>query len=414
MEYAIEFNDIWKSFNRGERAAALRDAIPNVLGRLVGRTPHAADMTFQALKEVSFKVEKGAILGIIGPNGAGKTTTLKLIAGIMRPNKGSIIKKGRVSCLIAAGAGFNPQFTGRENIYLNGAIMGMAKKEIDKKFDSIIEFAGYGFSDYKKFADTPVKRYSSGMLIRLGFAIAAHLDPDILLVDEILAVGDIVFQQKCLEYMNGLKKSNATVIMVSHNLHHIKNYCDRAILLKEGRLIADGEPIDAVEILEREATKKTGWYGGLGVPQPKPTDGALLTNVKIARAREADDELQLKYQEPITAGFDYDCLDYPLDDITFSLVVYRKDVGCKCFGVFSHMGGFFPKTKKGHVEITVKNHNLTPGDLVFDIEIRSIKGSISLAVHRESKIYIKIPKDKYLRPEFCGVYQPPDISWKTD
>jgi len=410
MEYAIEFNNVRKSFKRGERAAALRDAIPNTLGRLIGRAPHAADKKFWALKDVSFKVKKGEILGIIGPNGAGKTTALRLIAGIMRPNQGSIIKRGRISCLIAAGAGFHMQFTGRENIYLNGAIMGMSKREIDKKFDSIVEFAGYGFSDYVKFVDTPVKRYSSGMFIRLGFAIAAHLEPDILLVDEILAVGDIVFQQKCLEYMNNLKKSNATVIMVSHNMRHISNYCDRAILFKEARIAAEGEPRKLVSIFEREVTKKTSWFKGEHLSKPKPGGGVILSNVKFEDLKRIEGEPQLDYGQPIVVSFDYNCLNYPLEDVSFSLVIYRKDIGCKCFGIFSHMHNCYPKTKEGHVKLTVEAHNLIPGDYIFDVEIRSLKGNTPLAAYREPEIFIR-EVNKYLIPQLCGIYQPKEVSW---
>lgn len=410
MESAIEFNGVYKSFRRGERPTLLRDALPFFLSKL--RNKHFAEhKTFWALNDVSFKVEKGETLGIIGYNGSGKTTALKLLAGIMDPNKGEISVGGRVSCLIVAGAGFHPLFTGRENIYLNGSIIGMSKKEIDKKFDSILEFAGYGLPDYKKFIDTPVKRYSSGMLIRLGFAIAVHVAPDILLVDEVLAVGDFVFQQKCFEYMNSLKKTDTTIVMVSHYMPYIINYCDRAILLKEGRIFAEGSPHRVVAVYEEEIAKEMSWISAGAVGTAKPRGGALLSNVKFEHAEPIKERLCFDYAKPIEVGFDYDCLKYPLDDITFAFTAYRRIDGCKCFTVLSHMQNFCPQRAQSRVIILIKDHNLLPGEYVFDIEVRSLKADVPLAVHRERSVVIRRLENKYMDFETCGIYQPAYVSW---
>jgi len=236
-DIALEFNDVWKKFRRGEKHNSLRDLIPAMTKKLFLGSQHEElkEQEFWALKGVSFQARRGEALGVIGPNGAGKSTILKLLSGIMRPNKGEIKVNGRLSALIEVGAGFHPDLTGRENIYLNGAILGMKKSEIDKKFDEIVDFSGV-----EEFIDTPVKRYSSGMYARLGFSVAAHVNPDILLVDEVLSVGDLQFQEKCISKMLSLKNAGIPIVFVSHNLQSIQLLCGRAILLKNGRIFKEG------------------------------------------------------------------------------------------------------------------------------------------------------------------------------
>ena len=191
---------------------------------------HKNDTIF-ALKDISFQVESGEILGVIGSNGAGKSTLLKILAQITYPSHGDIEINGRVASLLEVGTGFHPELTGRENVYLNGTILGMKKKEIDLKFNDIVEFSGV-----EKFIDTPLKRYSSGMGVRLAFSVAAHLNPEILLIDEVLAVGDVEFQKKCLGKIDKISKSGRTVIFVSHNMHAIKNLCSKTIVLENGEI----------------------------------------------------------------------------------------------------------------------------------------------------------------------------------
>src|ERR1044072_1312802 len=192
---------------------------------------------FWALRDVSFEVPRGEALGIIGQDGAGKSTILKLLYNITAPSKGRISINGRLAALIEVASGFHPDLTGRENVYLNGSLLGMNRREISRKLDSIVDFAGVS-----AFIDTPVKRYSSGMYLRLGFAIAAHLDPDILLLDEVLAVGDAEFQSRCLERVNQLRRAGTTIVFVSHNLGAIENLCDRVFLLRHGEVFRSGTP----------------------------------------------------------------------------------------------------------------------------------------------------------------------------
>ena len=212
----------------------------NMLG-LSSRSEKLRKDEFWALNDISFEVKKGETLGIIGPNGSGKTTMLKLLNGIFWPDKGKITVKGRVGALIELGAGFHPLLTGRQNVYINAAILGMKKKEVDKKFDDIVEFAGIG-----DFIETPVKFYSSGMFVRLGFAVAVYCEPDILVIDEVLAVGDIQFQIKCFRKMAYLKEMRKTIIIVTHDLRVIQRHTERVILLNKGAVYGVDVPKDAV------------------------------------------------------------------------------------------------------------------------------------------------------------------------
>jgi lipopolysaccharide transport system ATP-binding protein len=232
-----------KKFRRGEIYDSLRDLIPATVARLGRRRQTGAlrDKEFWALDDISFEVRRGEAFGIVGSNGAGKSTILKLLSGIMKPTRGSLAVRGRLSALIEVGAGFHPDLTGRENIYLNGTILGMTKEEIRRKFDDIVDFGGL-----REFIDTPVKRYSSGMYARLGFSVAAHVEPDLLIVDEVLSVGDYLFQQKCIDRMTSVLKSGTTVLFVSHNLHAVSELCQRSMLLEKGKLLACGPTNDVI------------------------------------------------------------------------------------------------------------------------------------------------------------------------
>ncbi len=209
---------------------------------LSNRKPDKTHEEFWALKDISFEIKQGKRIGIVGKNGAGKSTLLKILSRITEPTCGKVRIKGRVASLLEVGTGFHTELTGRENIYLNGAILGMTKAEIKKKFDEIV-----AFSEIEKFLDTPVKRYSSGMYVRLAFAVAAHLEPEILIVDEVLAVGDAKFQKKCLGRMEEVGKEGRTVLFVSHNMATMQQLCESAILLQNGRLIMEGMPGEVIE-----------------------------------------------------------------------------------------------------------------------------------------------------------------------
>ena len=233
---------------------SLRETIANGVGSLFkAREARAAQEEFWALKDVSFEIKQGDRVGIIGRNGAGKSTLLKVLSRITEPTDGSIRIKGRVASLLEVGTGFHPELTGRENIYLNGAILGMSKAEIQRKFDEIVTFA-----EVERFLDTPVKRYSSGMYVRLAFAVAAHLEPEVLVVDEVLAVGDAQFQKKCLSKMGEVAQGGRTVLFVSHNMAAIRALCTTALVLNKGELICAGTVADCIRSYEDYNSQERG------------------------------------------------------------------------------------------------------------------------------------------------------------
>lgn len=248
---------VYKKFQKGEYYDSLRDLVPGVCRRLFGKGSARAELRereFWALQDVSFEVKAGEAFGIIGHNGAGKSTMLKLLSGIMNPTKGALTVGGKLSALIEVGAGFHPDLTGRENIFLNGTILGMTREEIRRKFDEIVDFSGLA-----DFIDTPLKRYSSGMHARLGFSVAVHLEPDILVIDEVLSVGDYEFQRKSLARMQAAIRGGATVVFVSHNLKAVADLCNRCILLDRGRVVRSGSTSEVVRhYLESGGGDRTG------------------------------------------------------------------------------------------------------------------------------------------------------------
>lgn len=240
----IQVQDLWKRFHRGEVHDSLRDMIPSLGRRLLGRGTRRNELgegDFWALREINFEVKAGEALGVIGPNGAGKSTLLKVLNRILRPNRGGMRVEGRVGALIEVAAGFHPDLTGRENIFLQGSILGMRREEIARKFDEIVAFSGID-----KFIDTPVKRYSSGMNARLGFSIATSLEQDVLLIDEVLSVGDWRFQQQCTQRMEELVTGGAAVIFISHNHRAIGSLCDKTLLVNGGKMAAYGPSSDII------------------------------------------------------------------------------------------------------------------------------------------------------------------------
>ncbi len=247
----IEVNHITKEYRLGQ-LQSLKHSLQRAAAKLRGQPVHERPL-FKALDDVDFKVEAGEVLGIIGHNGAGKSTLLKMLAQISVPTQGSVTIRGKVAPLIEVGAGLIGDLTGRENVFLNGAILGIPKAEIKRKFDDIVAFA-----ELEEFIDTPIKRYSSGMSVRLGFAIATSVDADILIVDEVLAVGDLAFQQKCIDRMESLIKGEGrTVIIVGHNIRQLERICGRVMLLDHGRISQDGSPREVCGTFFREAQQRT-------------------------------------------------------------------------------------------------------------------------------------------------------------
>jgi lipopolysaccharide transport system ATP-binding protein len=244
MSIAIEVQGLSKRYRIGQMQAAygtLRDSMSRVAARIAGTAEPHERQEIWALRDVNFNVREGEVLGVIGRNGAGKSTLLKVLTRITAPTTGRAIIRGRVGSLLEVGTGFNPELTGRENVFLNGSILGMKRREIQRKLPDIVEFSGI-----ERFIDTPVKRYSSGMYVRLAFSVAAHLEPEILLVDEVLAVGDAEFQQRCLGRMEDFSGTGRTVLFVSHNMQTINQLCDRVIWVDGGTIVQGGEPSEVV------------------------------------------------------------------------------------------------------------------------------------------------------------------------
>jgi len=263
-----------------------------------------------ALNDVSFEAERGESLGIVGNNGAGKSTLLKLLARISAPTNGEIRIRGRLSALVEVGSGFHPDLTGRENIFLNGSMLGMTRSEIGRKVESIVEFAGVS-----EYIDVPVKRYSAGMYVRLGFSIAAHLDPDILLLDEVLAVGDIVFQAKCLNVISQLRESGRTIVLISHDLGAIQRLCDRAILLHHGKVVTTGTPANVIEHYQHMAMGNQDAYR---LDSDSHESTAWCSRISFASAVPGENP---RTGYPMIARFGF-CTKAHLENVVFTILVY--------------------------------------------------------------------------------------------
>ncbi|MEZ4866316.1 MAG: ABC transporter ATP-binding protein [Caldilineaceae bacterium] len=287
----------------------------------IGETDHGnrnGEQIF-ALQDVSFEVNQGEVLGIIGRNGAGKSTLLKILSRVTSPTSGNVKVKGRIASLLEVGTGFHPDLTGRENVYLNGAILGMRRYEIDHKFDEIVDFSGV-----EQFIDTPVKRYSSGMKVRLAFAVAAHLEPEILLVDEVLAVGDAEFQKKCLGKMGDVASEGRTVIFISHNMSSVAQLCNDCIWLERGQVVNRGIPKDVITsyLLADEPTQLSN-----GVITPEmhahEPDGLRFTHVELVDSCNQP-VINLFFGEPLHIRCSFD-LPHPLHDLRIGIALYKID-----------------------------------------------------------------------------------------
>lgn len=288
-ELAIRVEHVSKEYRLGAiGGATLKGEIQAKIAKLrhkenpnlkIGEKEHDKNERFLALNDMSFDVKKGETIGIIGRNGAGKSTILKLICRVTAPTKGNIYLNGRITSMLEVGTGFHPELTGRENVYLNGAILGMTKAEIDKKFDEIVEFSEVG-----QFIDTPVKRYSSGMKVKLAFAVASHLDSEIMIMDEVLAVGDVAFQNKCIDRMKKVaEEEGRTILYVSHNMATVKSLCNRCVVLSHGQVAFEGETDEAIAVyMADEKLDNTTFFDISGVKRhPKCSQKHLLQNLHM-------------------------------------------------------------------------------------------------------------------------------------
>jgi homopolymeric O-antigen transport system ATP-binding protein len=312
-DVVLRAEHLGKQYKIGERVPyrALRDVLGDAV-RVRGRKKrqHTHDEFVWALEDVSFEVRRGEVLGLIGANGAGKSTLLRVLSRITDPTTGQVMVRGRVGSLLEVGTGFHPELTGRENIYLNGTILGMRRYEIDQRFDDIVEFSGV-----EKFLDTPVKRYSSGMQVRLAFAVAAHLQPEILLVDEVLAVGDLEFQRKCLGKLGEVTQEGRTIIFVSHNLAAVRSLCPRSLVMQKGRVAFDGATDVAVQhYVGAGVTRGSGVVEGDALRERMTkervyADAPFFRCVRIAALDERrEPTTSFRSDEEITIAIDYECL----------------------------------------------------------------------------------------------------------
>ena len=335
---------LYKERNQSLKAALMR-----------GR--RAAYEEFWALRDVSFEIPEGITFGLIGENGSGKSSLLKTIARILRPDAGDVRTRGSLAALLELGSGFHPELSGRENVYLNGSILGMAKKEIDSRFDAIVDFAGI-----EQFIDQPVKNYSSGMYVRLGFSVAINVDPDILLVDEVLAVGDAAFQEKCLEKFAEFRRAGKTVVVVSHAMGSLRSFCDEAAWLEHGRLVKVGPASGIVDEyvddghVEREETTEAAsrWGSGEG----------RLTKVELLDA-DGRTITRVRTGDPVTVRLAYETSE-PIDKPVFGLALENLD-GVYVWAHHSRDGGFVPDriSGTGTVDLAIPRLMLQPG--TFDV-----------------------------------------------
>ncbi|MDG3086927.1 ABC transporter ATP-binding protein [Vibrio hannami] len=363
-ELAIEVNSLTKSYQIYSKP---RDRLLQMLYR--GRKNFYTE--FSALSKVSFTVKKGDSVGVLGHNGAGKSTLLQIITGVLTPTSGNVITKGRIAALLELGAGFNPEFTGKENVFMNAAILGLTTKEIKAKYDDILRFAEIG-----DFIDRPVKTYSSGMYVRLAFAVAVHTDPEILIVDEALAVGDIRFQMKCIQHMESLKAKGTTILFVSHSPEQVKRFCNKAIWLDKGKLreVGDSNKVcdryrdymahGSIETSENEYDVKVN-----GLEKSLPAR-LISTTINRKVINPGDDiELVIKYE----------VLDERIDGLLIGVAMLRPNRDY-IFGANSHLDDVIVPSHKGIHEVIyiAKDIPLLPASFEFDVGIFTDKGLVNL------------------------------------
>jgi lipopolysaccharide transport system ATP-binding protein len=351
LTHSIEIQSVSKRYRIGRLQRTFREDILEFAKRPFGRGNNEAESIW-ALRDVSFDVAEGEVVGIIGRNGAGKSTLLKILSKITYPTEGNIKVRGRVAALLEVGTGFHEELTGRENVYLNGSILGMRKQQVDKCFDAIVDFSGV-----EQFIDTQIKRYSSGMRLRLGFAVAAHLEPDVLIVDEVLAVGDAGFQKKCLDAMEGLRSGGRTVLFVSHNLAAVENLCSRGIWLDGGKVQMDG---GAKEVIQAYMASFAG----------SPTAESTLVD---SESRQGSGEIRYTRVEYLNPDRTPRALTRSGESLVIRLHYHAKKTvryPIFWFRLFTNMGTLI--TEAGADTHGVDIPRVEPGDGYIDVEIESL------------------------------------------
>jgi ABC-2 type transport system ATP-binding protein len=355
----VEVKDVSKRFIiRKEKS--LKERLVNA-----GRSKQFKE-DFWALKNVSLEIESGSTIGLIGPNGSGKSTLLKTIGGIIQPTSGTVQRRGRLAALLELGAGFHQDLTGRENVYLNASILGLSRKQTDLYFDDIVEFSGI-----KDFIDTQVKFYSSGMYVRLAFSVAVHVDPDLLLVDEVLAVGDEAFQRKCLDKIRSFQAEGRTIVLVTHSLGQVTELCDRAVLLSRGEVMFDGVPHEAVrdfrDILEERRVDEAA-----AAHHEEVRHGRILSTTVNARGRQPGESVQPGDDLVVTMTFEH---DEGLDDWMAALQIDNVQ-GQVVFGTTSkRLGHQLSRLREPRtVEFVLKDVNFGTGKYFLNASLMDIEG----------------------------------------
>lgn len=374
----VTAKDIWKEFRvYHEKNQSIKE--------IFIKRKRAEYEAFWALKDVSFAVKQGTTFGLIGENGSGKSTMLKILAKILRPNQGTVAINGKVSALLELGTGFHPELTGRENVYLNGSILGLSRKEIDNRFDDIV-----AFSELEQFIDTPVKTYSSGMYVRLGFAVATNVDPDILLIDEILAVGDEAFQRKSLDKLYELKRQKKTIIVVSHALSSIAEICDEAIWLDKGEIKAAGPARKVVATYLREVNQKEEALSDLGDEVAREELGSRrgsgelqLKSVKLLDGQGQEKSI-FKTGEKLVFRMEYEA-KRPIEKPVFGFTLYTRS-GVLCIGTNSRIFGLVPEKLigSGVIEYEFEQLPLLGGDYELTVVVHDISGMHIFDSHDKS------------------------------
>jgi len=349
MSAVIQVNDVSKRYRVGlSHATTLREHLSRLL-TFTGQRDRSQAEIIWALRDISFAIQAGETVGIIGRNGAGKSTLLKILSRITEPTSGSIMVGGRVAAMLEVGTGFHPELTGIENIYLNGSILGMSRREVKSKLDAIIEFSGV-----EKFIHTPIKRYSSGMRLRLGFAVAAHLDAEILVVDEVLAVGDAAFQKKCLDTMGSLRERARTVLFVSHNLAAVENLCSRCIWIDGGRVRADGDTHEIVKAYMDAMVGGASGQADLGNTENRKGNGKVRFQSVELLAPDGTAQRVVRAGDPLVIRLHY---------------IAHEPVPCPSLGLrlYTEMGTLVTETSTWHHGIHIPV--LEPGAGHLDLQI---------------------------------------------
>ncbi|MDP4005842.1 ABC transporter ATP-binding protein [Methylobacterium sp. NEAU K] len=405
MSMAISVQDIGKQYWRAPRAAhqnSLREALSQSMRGLMSRRTEArrSNEGFWALKDVNFGIRHGENVGIIGLNGAGKSTLLKLISRIAAPTTGSIRLVGRVGALLEVGTGFHRELTGRENIFLYGSILGMGRQEIAAKFDAIVEFSEIG-----DFIDMPVKRYSSGMYVRLAFSVAAHLEPDILLLDEVLAVGDYAFQKKCIDFARRLQSKGSTILLVSHNMFSIKTMCQRVIYIKNGRVAFDGPTDEGLRHYEQDSyLADASWF--------RPESGhhpVKIREVTIADESGAPKTL-FRHGERMRIRALYTASEPVAEPHVLFSITRSDELLCSNFSTLTDRAKLAPLSGDGEIELLTPPLTLNADTYTVSVVVRQRGFERLLAAQVGGRFHVEHP---VFAPDVFGVFHQPG-TWTSD